>query len=454
MKRVFAAIFTVFLITGLIWAGQTEAGYGLGPFIAGSVDTDGSASGVYVSDSYAYVADGGAGLKVIDISDPSSPQIAGSVDIDSWAEGVYVFGSYAYVADGGAGLKVIDISDPSSPQIAGSVDTDGWAFGVYVFDSYAYVADGGAGLKVIDISDPTSPQVAGSLDTDWAKSVYVSGSYAYVADGEAGLKVIDISDPTSPQVVADVDTDDIAYGVYVFDSYAYVADYYKGLKVIDIRPLAEGDNNQPPVIDSFTATPTSGQAPLTVSLTCQAHDPDGGTIPSIQWFLGDSEYPEYTFHGDFNLTHTYDTPGTYTVSCRVWDDEDDNVSSDTLTITVIAPIPTWHDVTDGVDVKRSPRTLYDRINRCFFVYLDLTNASGSDLNGPVRMVLDSSTIPLLDDSSKPGLDPDGYTEDGKPYFILVPDSENWLDGESLNQIRLDFKLMRKRLNFELKFEAK
>ena len=209
--------------------------------------------------------------------------------------------------------------------------------------------------------------------------------------------------------------------------------------------------NEPPQIDSFTADPIFGQAPLAVSFTCQAHDPDGGTIPSIQWFLGDFEYPEYTFHGDFNLTHTYDTPGTYTVYCRVWDDEDDNATSSSITITVSAPTPTWQDITEDINVTTS-RTLYDRINRCFFVYLTLTNASGSDLSGPIRMILDSSTIPLLDDSSKPGLDPDGYTEDGKPYFILVPDNESWSDGESLNQIRLDFKLMRKRLNFELKFE--
>ena len=38
------------------------------PTIVGSVDTPGSAWGVYVSGSFAYVADGSSGLRVIDIS--------------------------------------------------------------------------------------------------------------------------------------------------------------------------------------------------------------------------------------------------------------------------------------------------------------------------------------------------------------------------------------------------
>ena len=35
MKRIFMAIFTVFLMTGLIWTEQIDAGDGLGSFVAG-----------------------------------------------------------------------------------------------------------------------------------------------------------------------------------------------------------------------------------------------------------------------------------------------------------------------------------------------------------------------------------------------------------------------------------
>jgi len=205
------------------------------PTVVGSCSTPNIARGVYVSGKYAYVTNYVAGLQVIDISDPSSPTITGTCDTQS-ARGVYVSGEYAYIADGPEGLQVIDISDPTSPTIVGSCDT-GWAEGVYVSGKYAYVANGGAGLKVIDISDPGSPTVVGTCDTIWANGVYVSGKYAYVADSNKGLRVIDISDPTSPTIVGIRDTPDYAYGVYVSGKYAYVADWDAGLQVIDISGI-------------------------------------------------------------------------------------------------------------------------------------------------------------------------------------------------------------------------
>ena len=52
------------------------------------------------------------------------------------------------MADGGNGLRVIDVSDPTAPVRVGFYDT-GEAFGVYVSGSYAYVADWGDGIYII-----------------------------------------------------------------------------------------------------------------------------------------------------------------------------------------------------------------------------------------------------------------------------------------------------------------
>jgi hypothetical protein len=72
-------------------------------------------------------------------------------------------GTYAYIADGFAGLHVIDISDPIHPVRVGGYDTSGYAGGVAVSGNYAYVADGTNGLQVIDIRDPANPVLAGAL---------------------------------------------------------------------------------------------------------------------------------------------------------------------------------------------------------------------------------------------------------------------------------------------------
>jgi len=61
-----------------------------------------SSYGVYVSGKYAYVADGGVGLKIINISNPASPTLAGGYYyVSGNAAGVFVSGKYAYVANQG-----------------------------------------------------------------------------------------------------------------------------------------------------------------------------------------------------------------------------------------------------------------------------------------------------------------------------------------------------------------
>ncbi|RMG69621.1 MAG: PKD domain-containing protein, partial [Nitrospirae bacterium] len=206
--------------------------------------------------------------------------------------------------------------------------------------------------------------------------------------------------------------------------------------------------NSPPVIDSFAAEPTSGDAPLDVTFNCQAHDVEG-EIANYHFSFGDGTEAD-TDTGTIN--HTYNDPGIYQATCRVYDSAGSSTESEPIIITVTeaAPSPVWQDITEGISVARS-RTLFDRINRTFWVHLDITNLTGEDLAGPVRMILESSSIPL--NPAGPGIDPDGYTEDGKPYFIIVPEGEVWASGETIEDIRLDFMLQRKRLMYELSFEV-
>ena len=87
----------------------------------------------------------------------------GAYDTGGMAQTVAVSGNYAYVADGTAGLQVIDVSNPANPKRTGAYDTGGYALGVAVSGNFAYVADGDAGLQVIDISNPANPQRVGGF---------------------------------------------------------------------------------------------------------------------------------------------------------------------------------------------------------------------------------------------------------------------------------------------------
>ncbi len=85
----------------------------------GQCSTPGYACQVCVQGPYAYVADYGCGLRIIDISDPAAPVEIGSCDSVYDAMHVVVHGTYAYVASSAHGMHSVDVSDPRNPVVAG-----------------------------------------------------------------------------------------------------------------------------------------------------------------------------------------------------------------------------------------------------------------------------------------------------------------------------------------------
>ena len=92
-----------------------------------------SAFDVALAGNHAYLACQGAGLVVIDVSNPQSPYEAGYCDTPGTANGVAVVGSYAYVADGSSGLRIINVSDPQSPYEVGNCNTQGRPLGIDIY---------------------------------------------------------------------------------------------------------------------------------------------------------------------------------------------------------------------------------------------------------------------------------------------------------------------------------
>ena len=73
--------------------------------------------------------------------------------------------------------------------------------------------------------------------------------------------------------------------------------------------------NVPPVA-AMTATPSSGDAPLTVAFDASGSSDPDGTIVSWTWSFGDG-----TSGSGAGATHTYSTAGTYTASLAVTDND-------------------------------------------------------------------------------------------------------------------------------------
>jgi hypothetical protein len=210
--------------------------------VVGGYDTTGTAQRVFVNDDYyACVADGGGGLQLIDVIDPTDCVRAGGYDTAGWAGGVWASDRYAYVADGTNGVEVIDISRPSHCVRAGGYRTDGCAYGVQVVGALAYVADGGKGVKILDVSDPAHPSAKGSCPYEsgygYGYGLFVNPPWVYVAEGTYGVRAIDASVATNPVSRGVCDTPGFADEVWAGSNRLYVADGRGGLRIYAIESI-------------------------------------------------------------------------------------------------------------------------------------------------------------------------------------------------------------------------
>ena len=211
---------------------------------------------VDVQGNYAYVAAGFAGLRVIDLTQPSAPQEVGAFLTQSYTAGVAVQGHYAYIATGqqapeARGVYIIDVSDPRNPVQAGyfylephsTVFGAGWA--IRVSGNYAYIANEW-GIGVLDVSQPSNPLWEGLIPTGGGNHVAVDGSRAYSIPPFA---VVDITNPLAPVVLSSAAPgapDAALESVAALGNRAYLATD-QGLTIMDVsdgtNPIQVGSYN-------------------------------------------------------------------------------------------------------------------------------------------------------------------------------------------------------------------
>lgn len=239
----------------------------LGPVVIANTPTV-NAQGVDVvssdlSDEFVYVADGEAGAKILftheifrnvngaDVITP--PQIAGSVDTPGFANKVKIEGDFLYVADGAAGLSIIDVSNRNAPQLVRTVNTNGNARDVAVYGVFAFIANGNNGMAVVDISDPANAQLVTVFNASGAindaRGIDYADNRAYIADGANGLRILDITVPATPALLFTVnqgengtaidDAESVMMATVPFRTFAMVCDGENGLRAINVTDFRD-----------------------------------------------------------------------------------------------------------------------------------------------------------------------------------------------------------------------
>ena len=174
--------------------------------------------------NYAFVATGD-GLGVVDWRNPGRPERVGTMTASDPAGGILdakVDGDLASLAsNGGPGVTLVDVSDPTDPTEITFYDAGHHIHNNFLADGYVYLIVNESGetpfsearTDVVDVRDPSEPEKVGEhrLGDDFPEfaaggvspchDIYVQDDLLYQAFWDAGCVVADVGDPTDPRLV-------------------------------------------------------------------------------------------------------------------------------------------------------------------------------------------------------------------------------------------------------------
>jgi len=226
-----------------------------------------------VRDSLAYALGSGRILQIVKIADPSSPDTFPRYYLPDFtsARAICLQDTFAYVADGDSGLRILNISNPAAPFEAGHFLTSDAIYGVYVRDSLAYLAALGAGLRIVNISNPAAPQEVGSyLAPGWTRDVWIADTIAYVA-ASGCIEVLNIVNPATPfQVGYYNGLTQSPRRIFYHAPYLFYAAFETGMGILEWygTGIEESDSNAIAILDvGFELSPTVTRRFVQISVT-------------------------------------------------------------------------------------------------------------------------------------------------------------------------------------------
>ncbi|MHA1474366.1 MAG: LVIVD repeat-containing protein [Promethearchaeota archaeon] len=187
----------------------------------------GWAGGIFIRENFLFLADGGDGMEIIDISDLEHLVEIGQVDDDGgYASAVIIQENIAYVADSDDGLEIIDVSNVSHPVKVGQYFEQGEIIDLEINQDIAYLLNDGIKLEIINITNPTQPQKIGQFNSSVKIHDFcVVNDFAYLTTAEYGLNILNVSDPTQPTNISHWESErkyESLYSVEFYENRLYI----------------------------------------------------------------------------------------------------------------------------------------------------------------------------------------------------------------------------------------
>jgi PKD repeat protein len=255
--------------------------------------------------------------------------------------------------------------------------------------------------KIDSLIIPTDPVLTG---------VPVTASAAFTDPYDTHTAIFDWGDGTTSTGVVDEEAR-VVTGTHMYGepgSYPVTLFLWDSLGIAAASPPGSVLVVMPPPTADFTATPTSGVAPLTVTFT------DGSTGQGSLTYSWDFNGDGIIESSEQNPSFMYTTPGTYAATLTVTNEG--GSSTKTVEITVLQPAPVagfavsshlgraplsvrftdrtqnsptgylWRFGDGGTSTEQSPTHTYNRAG-IYIVNLQVTNDGGSDSSSNIVVVL-------------------------------------------------------------------
>ena len=220
----------------------------------------GSGIDIGIEQGFAYIAQGGNGVSVVDVTDQANPTVTTTLNAGSDAWKVDLGNLSLVVARGfqTERISLWSLVNPAMPTYTGG-STEGLNIQTAKkLGDILFAADSGQNLYSFDISNTATPTLTGTLDIGFFGGIMDLGgsfsgfrsaeagsgsgvagpaqTYVYIATGSLGLIVVDATDPAAMKIIGSYNTAEWTMSVEYFNGLLYVGDAFGGANVLELTP--------------------------------------------------------------------------------------------------------------------------------------------------------------------------------------------------------------------------
>ncbi len=163
-------------------------------------------------------------LAVFYIPDAFHPTLVNTIDTFGTPRAIEIVGDYAFIADGEAGLAIMNLDGLPFPESPEPFVIEGIAVDLAHFENRLYLLHRFIGIKLLDISNPDVPVELCRYDpfppNSGASDVIAHGGKVYAVN-EDEIYLLDMEDAENPEVITTTITAPV-FSIKIIDPYIYI----------------------------------------------------------------------------------------------------------------------------------------------------------------------------------------------------------------------------------------